>query len=192
MNAHNEQQPAAAPADTWFADQLTAMGEVIPLAGTPAAPGIDLQQFRYSIKRSRCCLENHMKGDPAVIAREIAECDGLLALIDASPKGAALNEQFGSAEVFNAGLLVRDCCEAERADPDQPDTICISVDALTEIAQRHAAATSPKGYDVYSVKDVIHAARMAYRDASLDEDKPLSRETVMRLSHALHAIGEVP
>lgn len=28
----------AAPADTWFADQLTAMGEVIPLDSTPAAP----------------------------------------------------------------------------------------------------------------------------------------------------------
>lgn len=28
----------AAPADTWFADQLTAMGEVIPLDGTTAAP----------------------------------------------------------------------------------------------------------------------------------------------------------
>lgn len=32
----------AAPADTWFADQLAAMGEVIPLDSTPAAPGIDL------------------------------------------------------------------------------------------------------------------------------------------------------
>ncbi|WP_313250095.1 hypothetical protein [Stenotrophomonas acidaminiphila] len=31
----------AAPADTWFADQLTAMGEVIPLASTPAAPADD-------------------------------------------------------------------------------------------------------------------------------------------------------
>ncbi len=35
----------AAPADTWFADQLTAMGEVIPLDSTPAAPGIDLAEY---------------------------------------------------------------------------------------------------------------------------------------------------
>lgn len=32
---------AAPPVDSWFADQLTAMGEVTSLVSTPAAPGID-------------------------------------------------------------------------------------------------------------------------------------------------------
>lgn len=52
-----------------------------------------------------------------------------------SPKGGS----------FDVGHFVRDCCEADRDDPDQPDTICISVDALTLIAQRHMGQDSPKG-----------------------------------------------
>lgn len=38
-----------------------------------------------------------------------------------------------------ATLIVRDCCEAEKFDPDHPDAVCISVQDLTEIVQRYAA-----------------------------------------------------
>lgn len=34
-------------------------------------------------------------------------------------------------------LIVRDCCEAEPADPDHPDTIRISVDGLNAILRIH-------------------------------------------------------
>ena len=47
------------------------------------ANAIDLEQFTYSVKRSKSCLENHLRGALEVIAREIADCDRLLALIDA-------------------------------------------------------------------------------------------------------------
>lgn len=40
----------APPVDSWFADQLTAIGEVTSLASTPAAPGIDLTPFRLLVE----------------------------------------------------------------------------------------------------------------------------------------------
>lgn len=81
---------AAAPVDTWFADQLTAMGEVIPLASTPAAPGIDLEQFR-----ALACF-----GEEFAFAAErqpqsrvvYAQAKRLLARIDASPKGGEVQD----------------------------------------------------------------------------------------------------
>ena len=78
------------PVDTWFADQLTAMGEVIPLASTPAASGIDLDQFRESvIQEAARAVELWMKDGISneAYAESKAKRDRLLALIDASPKG---------------------------------------------------------------------------------------------------------
>ncbi|KRG38556.1 hypothetical protein ARC78_15595 [Stenotrophomonas pictorum JCM 9942] len=81
---------AAAPADTWFADQLTAMGEVIPLASAPAAPGIDLEQFRERIKAAIVRITTGQalmrvpadQTDPDIVLADI------LSLIDTSPKGS--------------------------------------------------------------------------------------------------------
>ncbi|WAS56242.1 hypothetical protein MK974_24390 [Burkholderia ambifaria] len=45
-----------------------------------------------------------------------------------------------TAEPSNlAWLIERDCCEYERADPDHEDTICISVEGLHEVVNRHVA-----------------------------------------------------
>ncbi|MGW8422959.1 hypothetical protein [Comamonas sp. HJ-2] len=41
----------------------------------------------------------------------------------------------------NSDLIIRDCCEAEVAEFGQPDTICITVDFLREIVQRHFPGT---------------------------------------------------
>ena len=41
----------------------------------------------------------------------------------------------------NSDLIIRDCCEAEVAEFGQPDTICITVDVLREIVQRHSPGT---------------------------------------------------
>lgn len=38
----------------------------------------------------------------------------------------------------NSDLIIRDCCEAEVAEFGQPDTICITVEVLREIVQRHS------------------------------------------------------
>ncbi len=83
----------AAPADTWFADQLTAMGEVIPLDSTPAAPGIDLTSL-VPAEREKPELMMATWHEVAGWNACVAE---IRRRIDASPKGA-LNEQFGSAE----------------------------------------------------------------------------------------------
>lgn len=178
--------PAAAPAGSLsplsrIADAFGVTGtwdqiaDAVIARGIPAAPGIDLEQFRPAVEQYRlhaqCRRDERVRG--VDWDRRIEEADRLLTLIDASPKGEleswkrgtkacaevlgqvtrqladspkdSLNEPFGSAEGFDVGRLVRDCCEAEKADPDHPDTICISVEALTEIAQRHAPQDSPKG-----------------------------------------------
>ncbi len=84
----------AAPADTWFADQLTAMGEVIPLDGTPAAPGIDLTPFRELAdawqKESSEALGQFppIEGNHRSQMIRLGKCAHKLHnLIDASPKG---------------------------------------------------------------------------------------------------------
>ncbi len=156
----------AAPADTWFADQLTAMGEVIPLdstpaaqpvtdpvaayerelaagathehalhaictpaapmfdyqdvfgsaaaaeavrdAGellrTPAAPGIDLGQLRELAREIRITANDWVRRDVTGNAVIRSFADRIEALIDASPKGATLNEQFGSAEGLDSAV----------------------------------------------------------------------------------------
>lgn len=76
---------AAAPADTWFADQLTAMGEVIPLDSTPAAPGIDPHVLARDI--------HHAIADTGLAPLSPADNytlrEVIRSVIDASPKGAA-------------------------------------------------------------------------------------------------------
>jgi len=75
----------AAPADTWFADQLTAMGEVIPLDSTPAAPGIDPHVLARDI--------HHAIADTGLAPLSPADNytlrEVIRSVIDASPKGAA-------------------------------------------------------------------------------------------------------
>ncbi len=83
----------AAPADTWFADQLAAMGEVIPLDSTPAAPGIDLmRRIRLHLDRA-ASVNGDMQAGALLAELDGAPCATLEELqqrmADASPKGAA-------------------------------------------------------------------------------------------------------
>lgn len=64
---------------------------------TPAAPGIDLEQFREAVTYWRDTALRDMRNQNGPLHERVVEAQRLLALIDASPKGA-LNEQFGSAE----------------------------------------------------------------------------------------------
>lgn len=59
-----------------------------------------------------------------------------------------------STHALNVGLIVRDCSEAERADPEHPDTICISAQDLTEIVSRHTPRAVPDGWQHVLVSNV--------------------------------------
>ena len=50
-----------------------------------------------------------------------------------------------AAPGIDLATVIRNCCEAEQADPDQPDTICINVNDLTAIMQQYVIDASPKG-----------------------------------------------
>lgn len=58
---------------------------------------------------------------------------------DASAKGFRAGVASVTAGQEPVALIVRNCCEAEKADPDHPDTICISVQDLTSILEQCAA-----------------------------------------------------
>lgn len=50
-----------------------------------------------------------------------------------------------AAPGIDLATAIRNCCEAEQADPDHPDTICINVNDLTAIIQQCLIDASPKG-----------------------------------------------
>lgn len=49
------------------------------------------------------------------------------------------------AQGIDLGLIVRECCEAEVADPDHEATICISVSDLTAIIAQHSQRDAAPG-----------------------------------------------
>lgn len=50
-----------------------------------------------------------------------------------------------AAPGIDLATAIRNCCEAEKADPDHPDTISINVNDLTAIMQQCVIDASPKG-----------------------------------------------
>lgn len=65
----------------------------------------------------------------------------------------------------NSDLIIRDCCEAEAAEFGKPDTICITVDVLREIVQRHFPGTC-----LHQIQEPAAAEQAAWH-ASLDEGR---------------------
>ncbi len=65
----------------------------------------------------------------------------------------------------NTDHIIRDCCEAEVAEFGKPDTICITVDDLREIVQRH----SP-GQCLHQIQEPSSAEQAAWH-AGLDEGR---------------------
>lgn len=68
-----------------------------------------------------------------------------------------------AAPGIDLATAIRNCCEAEKADPDHPDTICINVNELTAIMEQCVIDASPKGGSA----DAKNAARYRWlRDES--------------------------
>ncbi|ACY33420.1 hypothetical protein [Comamonas thiooxydans] len=65
----------------------------------------------------------------------------------------------------NSDLIIRDCCEAEVAQFGKPDTICITVDVLREIVQRHSPGTC-----LHQIQEPAAAEQAAWH-AGLDEGR---------------------
>lgn len=42
-----------------------------------------------------------------------------------------------------AALVIQDLCESEPANPDDPDTVCVKVNYVAEVIQRHAKPAAP-------------------------------------------------
>lgn len=61
--------------------------------------------------------------------------------------GATTNDfhRHKPAQGIDLGLIVRECCEAEVADPDHEATICISVSDLTAIIAQHSQRDAAPG-----------------------------------------------
>lgn len=61
-----------------------------------------------------------------------------------------------------AGLIVRDACELDPADPEDSETVCIKVNDLTRIVERH---TRPAPTGVYAADEVEYEYEVWQSDA---------------------------
>ncbi len=80
-------------------------------------------------------------GDPDALLgpdHDVMQGFAPMPLHKASPGPDPTTEQPGDAETVE--LIVRDCCETDPADPDQHNTICISVSDLRGVLQSHIDA----------------------------------------------------
>ena len=73
----------------------------------------------------------------------------------------------------NSDLIIRDCCEAEAAEFGKPDTICITVDVLREIVQRHFPGTC-----LHQIQEPAAAEQAAWH-AGLDEGRAQAARPVV-------------
>lgn len=126
----------AAPADTWFADQLTAMGEVIPLDSTPAAPGIDPHVLARDI--------HHAIADTGLAPLSPADNytlrEVIRSVIDASPKGELESWKRGTkacAEVL--GQVMRQTQDSPKGGSKARDSVLAAlVEAATAVERADA------------------------------------------------------
>lgn len=98
------------------------------------------------------------------------------AMLAAAPQPAqepAANEQ--------AALIVRGCCEAERANPDDPETICINVDDLTAIVGLYTTPQAPQPLTPEEIDKI-------YRDLP----SPVQHWQLARAIEAAHGITKGP
>jgi hypothetical protein len=115
------------PVDTWFADQLTAMGEVMPLDSTPAAPGINRESIGAEVRRLVNVASQYaqpMPGEPQCLVISMAVADAVIreaveagARIDASPKGGSDAARLDALEKLvddSGALLLHHGCESGR------------------------------------------------------------------------------
>jgi|GEM_PF-5011859 len=65
-----------------------------------------------------------------------------------------------AAPGIDLATVIRYCCEAEQADPDNPDTICINVNDLTAIMQQYVIDASPKGGSTECKPKVTHVRQI--------------------------------
>jgi len=105
---------------------------------TPAAPGIDSEQFRELKDKCQRIQENRDFWHG--VAEKLRE-----ELFEAREKFAKTMDSTPAAPGIDLATAIRNCCEAEMADPDHPDTICINVNELTAILQQCVTDASPKG-----------------------------------------------
>ena len=94
----------------------------------------------------------------------------------------------------NSDLIIRDCCEAEVAEFGQPDTICITVDVLREIVQRHSPGPClhqiQEPAPVQLAQPAMTAALFAARGA-LQHLREGGKPTESLLNEAIAAIDSV-
>ena len=53
-----------------------------------------------------------------------------------------------------AALVIRDLCESEPENPDDPDTLCVKVNYVAEVIQRHAKPAAPVAPATVAVPDL--------------------------------------
>lgn len=149
-------------------------------ASTPAAPGIDLREIGGVMAEA----EKHVETLHSLCPRaSVFECIKRLrkaqaALIDASPKGTTLNEQFGSAEGLGSASHYRQVLEriATQGPHYGPDGTRETWKHWSDIA-RDALVDSPKGGSEAEVQELV-AADLAYdaaEQALVDHYKPTLR-----------------
>lgn len=85
-----------------------------------------------------------------------ARLNALIAELRAEQAATAL--QGSGGEVVD--LIVRDCCEADRPDCDDPDAVCVRVDHLRQIVERHLASPAqPSGFVLVPVEPTAEMLR---------------------------------
>lgn len=122
------------------ADALTIAANFQRFAQDHAPDGWPAVQQRELDAAARCLLDQHA---------EIARLKGQQPQAEAVPAfdwGAAV-------------LIVRDCCESEKSDPDHPDTICISVQDLTAIVQQYAAPQQAEAGPAWTTEQITAVAQ---------------------------------
>ncbi|MPS93336.1 hypothetical protein [Comamonas sp.] len=80
----------------------------------------------------------------------------------------------------NSDLIIRDCCEAEVAEFGQPDTICITVDVLREIVQRHSPGTCLHQITEHQAAPAAVAVPDSYPELPVPAFESTSLDSTMR------------
>jgi len=126
-----------------WAENDHIIGDEVKRYSTPEAPGIDLSEVpRYTLAHGDFTSEMLEHSQGAWVRLGDVES----ALIDASPKGTTLNEQFGSAEGLGSASHYRQVLEriATQGPHYGPDGTRETWKHWSDIA-RDALADSPKG-----------------------------------------------
>lgn len=100
---------------------------------------------------------------------------------------AKLKASTPAAPGIDLATAIRNCCEAEQADPDHPDTICINVNDLTAIMQQCVIDASPKGGSTSAPRLELtngQIAQLADFAGTPVAGTPLDEQDVLVIQHA--------